>query len=271
MNVLSAVVLGVVQGVTEFLPISSDGHLAVTYHLLGAKPDLTFEVFLHVATLLAMVVYFRSDIAALVRSAASKRPEDARERTVLTRILGVTVVSAAIALAISPVIQPASESIPWIGAGFLLTAALLAAGETAARRSTRTLDASVLGAGPVVLVGVLQGLAALPGVSRSGSTISAGMFAGLSREASARFSFLCGIPIIALAAAKDALDIIRGSAALPGLAPSLVGFMAAAVAGYLAIAGLLSLVKRHGLWVFAAYTALLGTGMLVFTALAQKG
>ncbi|MBC7266328.1 MAG: undecaprenyl-diphosphate phosphatase [Coriobacteriia bacterium] len=271
MGVLSAIVLGVVQGVTEFLPISSDGHLALAYHALGMKPDLTFEVFLHFATLIAMLIYFRADVVALARSAVSWRPDNADERRALVRIAGVTVVSAVVALTISPVVEPASESIPWIGAGFLLTAALLATGEAMARRRELTVEPSALPAAPVALIGVLQGLAALPGVSRSGSTISAGMFAGLSREKAARFSFLCGIPIIALAAAKDGLDLLSGSASLPGLPQSVAGFAAAAVAGYIAIAGLLGLVKRHGLWVFAAYTGLLGAGMLVFAAFAQKG
>lgn len=271
MDVLSAILLGAVQGVTEFLPISSDGHLAVVYHLLGMKPDLTFEVFLHAATLLAMLVYFRADLMALAASVTARRPEDSQERRTLVRIAGVTGVSAAVAMVISPAIEPANESIAWIGAGFLMTATLLAAGEWLSRTRPGEKTPASLQAASITLIGVLQGLAALPGVSRSGSTISAGRFSGLSRETAARFSFLCGIPIIALAAAKDGLDLLSGSASLPGLAPSLAGFAAAAVAGYTAIAGLLGLVKRHGLWVFAAYTGLLGAGMLLFAGFAQKG
>lgn len=265
MDVLHAVVLGAVQGVTEFLPISSDGHLAVVYHLLGMKPDLTFEVFLHGATLLAMIAYFRDDLLAVARAFASRRPEHAHERRLAARVAGVTVVSAATALAISPAVEPATESLVWIGAGFLLTSALMLGGELLGRARPRT-DGAALGPAAVLLIGALQGLAALPGVSRSGSTISAGMFSGLSRDSAARFSFLCGIPIIALAAGKDAVGILVGSTTLPGLAPSVAGFLAAGVSGYLAIAALLGLVKRHGLWVFSAYTALLGAGMLVLTA-----
>ncbi|MCX8006761.1 MAG: undecaprenyl-diphosphate phosphatase [Coriobacteriia bacterium] len=271
MDALHAAALGIVQGATEFLPISSDGHLAVAYHLLGMKPDLTFEVFLHVATLAAMIGYFRADLAALVRATVSRRPEDAAVRRLAVRIAGVTVLSALTALAISPAVEPANESLAWIGAGFLVTSVLLAAAEISARAQRRGTTAETLPPAAVALVAVLQGLAALPGVSRSGSTIAAGMFAGLDRERAARFSFLCGIPIIALAAAKDFVDLIGGSSTLPGVAPSLAGFLAAAVAGYLAIAGLLGLVKRHGLWVFAAYTSALGAGMLVFAAIASKG
>lgn len=265
MNVSQAVVLGIVQGVTEFLPISSDGHLAVVYHMLGMRPDLTFEVFLHAATLLAMIAYFRNDLAAIAGALVSKRQEHAHERRLAARVAGVTVVSAAVALAISPVVEPAAESLGWIGAGFLLTSVLMLAGELLGRARTGV-DGAALRTPAVALVGVLQGLAALPGVSRSGSTISAGMFSGLSRESAARFSFLCGIPIIALAAARDAVRILAGSTALPGLAESAAGFLAAGVSGYLAIAALLRLVKRHGLWVFSAYTALLGAGMLMLAA-----
>lgn len=265
MSVWHAIVLGVVQGVTEFLPISSDGHLAVAYHALGMRPDLTFEVFLHAATLLAMLAYFRHDLLAVARAIASRRPEDQDERRLAVRIAGVTVVSAAIALAISPLVEPAAESLSWIGAGFFVTSALMLAAELSRRASGRV-DGSALGPVAVVLVGALQGLAVLPGVSRSGSTISAGMLSGLSRQSAARFSFLCGIPIIALAAAKDGVSLLTGAAALPGLAPSVAGFFAAAASGYLAIAALLGLVKRHGLWVFSAYTAMLGAGMLVLAA-----
>lgn len=271
MNVLHAALLGIIQGVTEFLPVSSDGHLAVTYYLLGEKPDLTFEVFLHGATLLAMITYFRMDIVRLLSSLLPANKHRTADRKLVVLILVGTAVSGVLALVLSPYIERISASMTWVGLGFLVTAALLTLGESLSRRAARLSEPSELGVPRTVLVGALQGLAVLPGVSRSGSTIAAGMFAGLSREAAARFSFLLGMPIIALAAAKDTVDLLGGSATLPGVVPSIVGFVAAGLSGYLAIAWLLTLVKRHSLYWFAAYTAVLGTAMLLMSTVFARG
>ena len=124
----------------------------------------------------------------------------------------------------------------------------------------------------LAVIGLLQGLAVLPGLSRSGSTISGGMFFRLSREDAARFAFLLGIPIIALAAAKDALDVLGGTSHLPGTPAALiVGFLAAGLAGYAAIWGLLKFVKTHSLYWFAAYTGVLGTVMLLGATVFGRG
>jgi len=119
---------------------------------------------------------------------------------------------------------------------------------------------------------VFQGIAALPGVSRSGSTIAGGMLFKLSREDAARFSFLLGIPIITLAAAKDGFDVIQGASSLPGSPVALAaGFVAAGLAGYFAIWGLLRFVKNHSLYWFAAYTGVLGTVMLLSGTVFGRG
>jgi undecaprenyl-diphosphatase len=265
-GIFEAVALGITQGITEFLPISSDGHLALVYHALNKPPSLTFEVFLHFATLLAMVVYFRSDIWRLLSSLApSGRERRADRRTVLLIVVG-TAVSGVVALSISPLVEPLASSLPWVGAFFLVTAAVLAGAELLSHRVPPVEDASQLSLWKAAGVGLAQGLAALPAVSRSGTTIAGGMVAGLDRERAARFSFLLGIPIIALAAAKDGLDVATGKATLPPVVPSIAGFIAAGAVGYLAIWALLSLVKRYSLYWFAAYTAALGTAILVWSA-----
>lgn len=271
MNVLHAALLGIIQGLTEFLPVSSDGHLAVAYHLLGEKPNLTFEVFLHTATLIAMIVYFWSDITRLLASLLPKNTDRKDDRRLIVYIVVATAVSGALALVLSPYIESISASMTWVAVGFLATAALLTLGETVSRGRAPLAGPEKLGPLKSGLIGVLQGLAVLPGVSRSGSTISAGMMSGLSREAAARFSFLLGIPIIALASAKDVLDLLGGNASLPGVLPSIVGFVVAGVCGYLAIAWLLSLVKHHSLYWFAAYTAVLGTAILLLNTVLAKG
>ena len=267
MGILEAIVLGITQGITEFLPISSDGHLALVYAALGKDPSLTFEVFLHVATLLAMVVYFRADIWRLLTSltpSGSDRPDD--RRLVLLIVIG-TAVSGVIALVLSPYVEPLAASLAWVGVFFLATAALLALGEFLSSRVLPTASAAKLPPWKAATVGVWQGLAVLPGLSRSGSTIAGSMIAGLDRESAARFSFLLGIPIITLAALKDVADLVGGRATLPGVGPSIAGFVAAAAAGYLAIALLLEFVKRYSLYWFAAYTGVLGTAILVWSAI----
>jgi undecaprenyl-diphosphatase len=268
-TILQAVVLGIVQGLTEFLPISSDGHLALVYRMFGMPADLTFTVFLHGATLLAMLAYFYKDIFEVVRALFSRAPESAGDRRIALLIAVGTVVSAVLALGLGDVVEPASNSLLAIGLGFLATAALLISGEWI---SSRAKDVSEQPASLTVpqaaLVGFLQGLAVMPGVSRSGSTIAAGLFSGLSRSAAARFSFLVGIPIITLATAKDFADLLGGSIALPGVGASAAGFIAAAAAGYAAIWSLLAIVKRYRLYWFAGYTALLGCILLL---LATRG
>jgi undecaprenyl-diphosphatase len=258
---LQALVLGIVQGLTEFLPVSSDGHLAITYRLFGQMPDLTFEVFLHFATLLAMVVYFRGDILVLLKSLLPAGKGSAERRLVWIIVLA-TLVSGVLALLMKRLVESANTSLVAIGAGFLVTAVALAGAELLSRRvSSRAPDE--LGWRRAAAVAVAQACATLPGVSRSGSTIAAGMLAGLSREAAARFSFLLGIPIIAAANIYELKDVFAG-AAFPGVGTSLIGFIAAAAVGYVAIAALLSVVRRRPLYMFSVYTACVGLAVIVW-------
>ena len=272
MTVLQAAFLGVVQGLTEFLPISSDGHLAVAYLLMGSVPNLSFEVFLHAATLLAMLTYFWADVVQLLSSLLPRNRERTEDRRLVLLIAVATTISAVVALVLSDVVQPLSESVLAVSFGFLGTTALLVIAEVA-DRSGPTLDSPErLGMVQLGVVGLLQGLAVLPGLSRSGSTISGGMFFGMSREDAARFAFLLGIPIIALASAKDTIDVLQGASQLPGTpAALLAGFAAAGLAGYAAIWGLLKFVKTHSLYWFAAYTGVLGTVMLLNATVFGRG
>ncbi len=271
MDVATAALLGLVQGVTEFLPISSSGHLALASMLLGIEPDLSFEVFLHGATLIAMLIYFRHDIVAIARALIVRDPRSSQERSLAWGILVATFVSALIALTLSPYLEAISSSPMFVGAGFLITSTVMVVAERLRRHGPLVQDPHELHWRALVGIGVFQGIAALPGVSRSGSTMAGGMFAGLGRDQAARLSFLLGIPIIALASAKDGLDVLTGGSSLPGLVPSAVGFTIAGLSAYLSIAGLLAIVKRHSLATFAAYTATLGTAMLIVGIIMCRG
>lgn len=256
MGGFQAFVLGAVQGLTEFLPVSSDGHLALTYRLFGSSPDLTFEIFLHLATLIAMVVYFRHDIVVLARSIGPAGRGTAQRRLVWL-IVYATGISGVLALVMKRIVEQANESLYAIGAGFLFTAAVLTLAEVVGRRAVRSVP-DRLGWARTAGIAVAQALATLPGVSRSGTTISAGMLAGLDRESAARFSFLIGIPIIAAASVVQAKDVFSGAAPMPPVTVSLIGFVTAGLVGYFAIWGLLRLLRTRPLYVFAVYTAVVG-------------
>lgn len=267
MGALQALALGIVQGLTEFLPVSSDGHLAITYRLFGQQPDLTFEVFLHFATLLAMIVYFRHDVLVLLQSLLPAGKGSAERRLVWV-IVFATAISGVLALLMKKLVESANTSLLAIGAGFLVTAAALVAAEVFGRRVAAR-EAADLGWWRAAAVAVAQALATLPGISRSGSTIAGGMLAGLSREAATRFAFLLGIPIIALANVYELKDVVTGVVPLPGVAVSLIGFIAAGAAGYAAIAGLLAVVKRRPLYVFSVYTAFVGLAVIAWGLMAR--
>lgn len=263
MGYLDSILLGITQGVTEFLPISSDGHLALVYSMLGKAPNLTFEIFLHFATLLAILTFFRQDVVRLLASFLPKNREHKAERRLALLIAGGTVVTAVVAIALKPLVEPASASFVWVGAGFLATTVMLVLGEVLIKWESTVPEPSDLPIWKVAPIAIAQGLAVMPGLSRSGSTIAVGMLAGLKREDAARFSFLLGIPIITMASAVDGLDLFAGKTSLPAAPVSAVGFVTALLTGYAAIWFLLEIVKRHSLVWFAAYTGVLGTVILV--------
>ncbi len=259
-----ALVLGVVQGLTEFLPISSSAHLVLVPHALGWSLDpaqaFVFDVLVQLGTLLAVLVYFRRDWWAMTRAAWALaraprqgwRDPDAR---LLLAVLLATVPAGLAGLLFKDAVEAAFAAPRAVGGFLLFTAAWMALGEARGRRrrdlaGLTWLDALAVGAG--------QALALLPGVSRSGATIAAGMLRDLQRPAAARFSFLMAVPVMLGAGAVA----VKDWAALPpdpgfGLALA-VGFVAAAVAGYAAIRALLGFLARHSLWPFVVYCALLG-------------
>lgn len=261
MSVLEAAVLGLVQGLTEFLPISSSGHLVIVPGLLGwQSPPLSFDVLLHAASLLAVLAYFRRELWSM--AVGLGRPGPGR------RLTGLLVVGTVPAVVVGYLLEERFEQLfgqPRTAAFLLLgTAAILAGTEAYARRRPRPAEgdppgvegiAGGLTAGRALLVGCAQALAILPGISRSGSTIGAGLLSGLSRPAAARFSFLLAIPALAGAGVLKLPDL--GNLDL-GAAPLGIGFLASLVSSYLAIWGLIGYLQRRGLYPFAAYCLVAG-------------
>lgn len=284
MGLVEAVVLGIVQGITEFLPISSDGHLILVPSLLGwARFGLGFDVMLHLGTLLATIVYFRDDVWRLAAALFSRDAARARDRRLAYLLIGATVPSVFVVLALESFVdgvetRPVDEQIVISAIGLLITTVVLGASELIARaEKNRAGDVGMTADDPgvqeddsahlpwwkVLVIGVAQGFAALPGVSRSGTTIATGQALGMTRGEAARFSFLMSIPIIGAATAKKSLDIIGGEGSLPSVATTLVGVTVTAIVGYAVIGFLLPFVRKHSLWWFAAYTAIAGILLLV--------
>lgn len=271
MTILQAVILGIVQGLTEFLPVSSSAHLAIVPWVAGwsLEPHVAFlfDVLVQLGTLIPLLVIFRADLARILRGLAhavlrrgASWDDDARLG--LWVVVG-TLPAAVIGLLIKDQVEAAFAEPRSVFLFLLITALILVAGERMAR-SNRTLGR--LSAVDAVSVGLAQALALFPGISRSGSTIAAGRARGLARAEAARFSFLLAIPALAgagLVAATD-LGAVEGVSDLVG--PILAGALTSAVVGYLAIRWLLAFLARRSLIVFAVYCFSVGIAGLVLSA-----
>lgn len=260
MGVADAVGLGVVQGLTEFLPVSSSGHLVLGGELLGlTEPHLFFDVVLHVATLLATVIFYRRYLAevfvdtwrglgALRSGQGLRQATDAHEGFLFA--LWVTLGTIPTGL-IGVLFKDPLEALfgaPRFAAGMLLVTAGLLLLSLLAKKNT--LGIGQLGPWRVLMIGLIQGFAIIPGISRSGSTIACALLLGVERELAARFSFLLSIPAILGALA---LKILGGHGHAADLGLVSVGFLAAALTGVLALAVLIPLVRKGRLYLFALY------------------
>jgi undecaprenyl-diphosphatase len=258
-QLVQAIVLGLVQGLTEFLPVSSSGHLIVIPALLGWHDpfieSLAFSVMLHVATLLALLIYFRTDWLRLIPAGlAAVRDRSFRgdpDRKLAWLLAASTVPAVIAGVLLNDVIETAFRE-PRLVAVTLVAGAVVL--WLADRLGSKTREISSLTFPVAFGIGAAQALALIPGVSRSGMSISAGLFAGLDREAAARFSFLMATPIIAGAGLWELRKIVSGEAgvALP-LVPLAAGMIAALLAGLAAIAVLLRYLRTHGVGIFVAY------------------
>lgn len=263
-----ALVLGVVQGLTEFLPISSTAHLKVVPVLLGwGDPGVAVTAVIQLGSIVAVIAFFRHDLAAVLRGIGRAVREgqwgDSSARLGVAITLGtVPIVLGGLAIKrfVPDYDHSPLRSMGSIAMVSIVMALLLALAELAGRRQR---DLAAVRPVDGVLVGLAQALALVPGVSRSGSTLTASLFDGWQRDAAARFSFLLGIPAITLAGLVELKSAVEAPAG-GGLIPLLVGIVAAAVVSWLAIAWLLRFLQRHSTWVFVAYRLLFGLGILLW-------
>lgn len=261
MELYQAVVLGIIQGLTEFLPISSSGHLVMSQYLFGLKePEIFFDVCLHVGTLVAVIIYFRKDIFSIISTVVKSSASLIKKEISMEEAMGNTDIKMALLIIVGTVPtviagllikQIASllfSSVLIVGMMLILTGFILWVTQKIGDKTIEMKDFSMKKA---LAIGVVQGLAVTPGISRSGSTIAIGLFLGLNREIAARYSFLLSIPAIAGAALLSLKDI----EGLHGIAYETVipGMLISAVVGYLALSLLVYIVKKGQLHIFAPY------------------
>lgn len=261
MEELSYLLLGLVQGLTEFLPVSSSGHLTLGQALLGlGEEDLTFTVLVHGATALSTVVVFRQDLMSLAKHAFVMDENGAQARKYLLMLALSAVPAAVVGLGFKEQIESlASPS--FVGAMLVVTACILFLSQRAQAGNASVNPARSFG------IGIAQALAILPGVSRSGSTIGAALILGVSREEAARFSFLMALPPIAGATLLTLKDLMEAGGDTSG-AGNVVGYalgtVAAFVSGWAACTWMIRLVKRSNLAGFGVYCLVAGVLALIF-------
>jgi undecaprenyl-diphosphatase len=260
--IVAALIMGITQGLTEFLPVSSSGHLIIVPWLLGIRDpfitSLAFSVMLHIGTLVALLIYFARDWLRLVPAFfAAVRERDLSgngDRRLAVLLVLATVPALVVGFLLRDLEDVIREQIGLVAAMLVVGGAILWIAE---RSGTRRLAAVDLTPARAIVIGGAQALALIPGISRSGISISAGLFAGLRREEAARFSFLMATPVTAAAAVYEVLQVVRGGVAGVQVAPLAVGLIASFVFGVIAISGLLRFLRTRSTDVFVAYRVIL--------------
>ena len=260
MSIIEAIVLGLVQGLTEFIPVSSSGHLILAHESFGTSENtLSFDVALHVGTLLALLIYFRKDIINLFRNFFAKNKDGFLARL----LIYATIPAAAIGFIFGDFIDENARTPLVVAYTLAIAGIIMLISEKYASASTPADKNPTTKQG--LIVGFAQALALIPGVSRSGATMTAGFFVGLGRKQAARFSFLLAIPIIA----GSALGIlVKDGGAVQLNSTMLIGVVTAFLSGYLAIKFMLGIIGKVGLKPFAYYRIVLS--LIVFTALVVR-
>ena len=270
MSIVEAIVLGIVQGLTEFLPISSTAHLRIVPAVLGwDDPGAAFTAVTQLGTMVAVFAYFRHDLLRIAWAWVGSLPRRPKRADVDARvgwyiILG-TIPIAVFGVAFENSIETSARSLYLISATLILFGLVMAWSEKVAPR-TRSLEAITLRDG--IVLGLAQALALVPGVSRSGATISAGLVLGFDRGSAARFSFLLSVPAVVLSGCFQLGSILGGEEATnaTGLVPLTVATVFALVSGYVSIAFLLRFLASHSVGAFVAYRLVVGGLVLVLAS-----
>ena len=264
MDILSAVILGIVQGATEFLPISSTGHLILARSVLGIDGGnaLAFDAILHLATAAAVIVYFLEEIWLLIQTVLRKLgrlPVDEKNMVIVYAIIAGTIPAVILGLSLESFMETVFRS-PLLVAGVLVLGSIFFM--YAEYKYQNTPFTSDIDTKMGLKIGLFQSLALIPGMSRSGATIAGGMLLGLTRVEATRFAFLLAVPVILGAGAKKLLELISFNGDVAWM-PIVVGAVTAFVVGLMAIHFMLGFVKNHTLWPFIWYRIILA-GFVTF-------
>jgi undecaprenyl-diphosphatase len=269
LSLVQAIVLGIVQGLTEFLPISSSGHLRIVPAFVGwDDPGAAFTAVIQLGTMAAVLLYFRHDLLRIttawlrsLRDPAVRRNLDARMGWYL--IFG-TVPIVIFGVGFKDQIENGARDLYLIGTMLIVFGLVLLTAEAMSRRDR---DVTTITRRDAIVIGFAQALALVPGVSRSGATISAGLLLGFDRVSAARFSFLLSIPAVVLSGLYELKDVVNGSAeGAVGVGPTAVATVLAFITGYAAIAFFLRFLTTHSTAVFVAYRVVLGAAVLALVA-----
>lgn len=270
MGTFDALLLGILQGFTEFLPISSSGHLVLmeSFLELPVKDLMGFDVAVHFGTLLAIFVYFRNDfkdlLAAFFGFFIKRKDQTIDEKTLENRkmiwiLIVCTLPAVFVGLLLGDYLEEMFRTTQSVALMMLIVAFYFVLAEQIGKKMKN----KKINLKSALIIGVAQAFALIPGVSRSGSTIATGIFQGIDRQSAARFSFLLGSVAISAATVLSLYKVITGKIYLPGWDLITIGVISSFIAGYLAVSMLMKFLKRHSLNVFAAYLLVLSIGLLI--------
>lgn len=265
MSIIQATILGLIQGITEFLPISSSGHLVLfpKFFNWAEEQPLEFDAVLHLATLIAVIFYFREDIVNILKSLFAKKPKNKNYK----RLGWIIIVATLPALIIGFILKYAPENplrnihivtinlIGWAIVMFLIDSLMKI------KKNIKAVEK--IGWRQGIYIGLAQAFALMPGTSRSGITITAGLAEGMNRSTAARFAFLLGIPAITAAGTVSLFDVLTNPALNIAILPLLAGFVTAMISGYLAIHFLIKFLEKYSLNVFVLYRLILGLILII--------
>jgi len=265
MDLIQSFLLGLIQGLTEFLPISSSGHLALGRNLLGVSTEggLTFEIVVHFGTLCSILIYYKDILWDLIKGGAAFVASPATKRTdPRVHLIGFILISMIPAFIVGFTLKDQVETLfndPfWVSIMLLVTGLILFLTRFAKPGSGE------ITAGRSILIGLAQSFAMIPGISRSGSTISTALYLGIKREEAANFSFLMVIPVIAGAMLLQIIDLVEIGVQSAQLMSLLVGFFTSFISGYYALKYLIIILKKQGFHYFAYYCWALGAVSLIY-------
>jgi undecaprenyl-diphosphatase len=265
MNVFYAFLLGIIEGLTEFIPVSSTAHMLIVEHFAGLDPKdpalFAFTVLIQIGPLVALIIYFWKDYWSLIK-AFFARPFSTQENKMAWYIIIATIPAGIAGILLKDVVEGLFQNLLLEAAIRLFTAAILLFLAEWLGKKSRNLDSITwLDA---LIVGLFQVLAVFPGSSRSGSTIPGGMFRNFDRSSATRFAFLMAAPIMLAAGGYESLSIIKQHILHTILAPLAIGFVVAAIIGWLSIRWLINYVSKHSLYLFAIYCAIVAALCVIF-------